>query len=190
MFVGGYNRVHLGGARQGSTSHSPCFPNPSSLDFWLESFYNFDITKILIIVVRWGRGNWFLVAILCIAISPVVIPVPYCRGWCRSSLNGPCWRGGLLNAGLNASLSASQSFNIDVRGVLVCVALFRPLGQHTRPCTWRVRLPLFRFDPFFLLLELLPLLNLAISLDLLEPTLLLFLPLLLMRPILPLEGEI
>ena len=47
---------------------------------------------------------------------------------------------------------------------------------------------LFRFDPFLLSLELLPLLDLAIYQYLLDPTLSLSLPLPLPRPLLPLEG--
>ena len=55
MFVGGYNRCPLGGSCRGSTSPSPCCPNPSSLTFWLGFFYNFSITKIRVIVVSRGR---------------------------------------------------------------------------------------------------------------------------------------
>ena len=51
-------------------------PNPSSLYFWLGFFYTFDITKILAIIVSQGRGKKILVAILCITIALVVIPVP------------------------------------------------------------------------------------------------------------------
>ena len=91
-----------------------------------------------------------------------------------------------------ASLSTSQYFNIIVRVVSVCVACFRPLCRPPSPCTWRVRPPLFRFDTFLLSLEISPLLDLAISWDLLEPTLSLLLsiplPLPLPRPLLPLEG--
>ena len=53
-----------------------------------------------------------------------------------------------------------------------------------------VRPVLFCFDPFLLSLEILPLLYLAIAWYLLEPTLLLLLPLLLPRTILSLEVEI
>ena len=52
MFVGRSNRGPLGGARWGSTYPSPCCPNPSSLNFWIGFFYNFDITNVLVIVVR------------------------------------------------------------------------------------------------------------------------------------------
>ena len=136
-----------------------------------------------------GRGNKFLVAILCIAIVPVVIPVPSHRGCCHSSISGPRQRGGLKNSGHNASLSDSQYFNIIVRGVLVCADWFRPFGHHPRPCARRVRLPLFCFDPFHISLELLPLLDLAIAWDLLDPTLSLSLPMPLPRPLFLLEGE-
>ena len=40
MFVGGSNIGTLGGARWGSTSPYPCFPNPSSIDFWIGFSYN------------------------------------------------------------------------------------------------------------------------------------------------------
>ena len=57
--------------------------------FWLGLFYNFDVTKILVIVVSRGGGEKFLVAIICITIVPVVIPVPSQRGCCHSSLREP-----------------------------------------------------------------------------------------------------
>ena len=75
VFVGGSNRGTFCRAFRGNTLPSPCFHNPSSLNFLFGLFYNFDITKILIIVVSWGRGKKFLVNILCIAIFPVVTPV-------------------------------------------------------------------------------------------------------------------
>ena len=188
MFFGRSNRGPLGGARRGSTPPPPWFLNPSSVDFWLGFFYNFNTTKILIIVVIRGRGDEFLFAILCIAIVPVVIPVPSRRGCCRISLSGPWRRSGLRNPRRTDSLSSSQYFNIIVQGVSVCAAWFLPLGNH--PCTfaWRVRPPLFRFNPFLILLEFSPLLDLAISWDLLEPTLSLLSPLTLPHPLLPLEG--
>ena len=113
--------------------------NPSSLDFWLGFFYNLYITNILVIFFIRGRGEKFLVTILCIAITPVVIYVPSFRGCYRSSLSGPWLHGGLKNSMLTASLSASQYFNIIVQGVSVYVAWFFPLGHHPRICAWRVR---------------------------------------------------
>ena len=89
MFVGGSNRGHLAGALQGSPSPFCCCPNPSYLNFWIGIFYNFDITKIFVVVVIQGRGENLLVSILCITVDPVVIPVPARRGCCRSSLSGP-----------------------------------------------------------------------------------------------------
>ena len=71
IFVGRSNRGTLGRNLQGRTSHSPCCPNPSTLDFWIEFFYKFGITKILVFIVSRGRGNEFLVAILCVAIVPI-----------------------------------------------------------------------------------------------------------------------
>ena len=89
IFVDRSNRGPIGGARWGSTPPSPCCSNPSSLDFWLGFFYNLDITKILAVFVSQGRGEKFLVSILCIAIIPVVIHVHYHRRCCRSSLSVP-----------------------------------------------------------------------------------------------------
>ena len=169
LFVGGSDWGPLGGACRGITPPSPCCPKTSSLYFWLGIVYNFDTTKILVIVVSRGRGDELSVAILCISILSVVIPVPYLRGCCRSSLSRPWWRGGLQNSGCTAFLSASQYFNIIVWGLLACVVCFFHLGHHPRPCNWRVRLPLFRFDPFSLLLELSSLLDLAIAQYLLDP---------------------
>ena len=148
MFVGGSNRGPLVRSLRGSTPPSLCCPNPSSLDFWIGFFYNFDITKILVIFVSRGRGEKFLVTILCITIVPVGIPVPSRRGCFRNSLSGPWRSGGLQNYGRTASLSASQHFNIIVWGVSVCTTRLRRLGHHPRTCVWRLRLPLFRFDPF------------------------------------------
>ena len=159
----------------------------SSLEFWLGFLYNFDITKILVIVVGRGRVDEFLVSVLCIAIVPLVVPVTSCRGCYCSSLRGTWRRGGLRNSGITASRSSSQYFNIIVQGVLVFTAYFWPLVHYPCPCVWRVRPPLFRFDIFFLSLELFPLLDLAIARDLLEPTLLLLIPLPLPRRLLPLE---
>ena len=134
MFVSGSNRGPIGGAFRGSTPPSPCCPNPSSLDFWIEIFYNFDITKSLVIIFIRGRSNLVLVTIICITILPVAIPVPYIRGCCRSSLSGPWRRGGMRNYGRTASLSDYQYFNIIFRGLLVCAAFFRLLGHHLSPC--------------------------------------------------------
>ena len=167
LFVGGSNRGPLGGTRRGSTPPPSFYPSPSSLDFWLGFFYNLDITKIIVIVFIWGRGDEFLVSILCIAIVPVVIPVPSSRGFYRSSLSGPWQCGGLQNSMRTASLSASKYFNIIVREVLICVACFLPIGNRPHTCPWRVRLPLFRFDPFLLSLDISPLLDLYIVWDLL-----------------------
>ena len=72
------------------------------------------------------------------------------------------------------------------RSICMCSLLF-PIGHHPCPCAWTVWPQLFHFDPFLLSMELSHLLDLAISRDLLEPTLLLFLPLPLPRPLLPLE---
>ena len=190
MFVGGCNRGPLGGALQGITTPSPCCPNPSSLDFWIGifyNFYNFDITNIFVIVISRGKGDVVLVSILCIYIVPIVIPVPSIRGCFRSSLSGPWQCDWLRNSGRTASLSASQYFITILQWVLVCVACFLPIGHHPCPCAWRVRPPLFRFDPFLLSLELSPLLDLTISRYILEQNLSLSLPLPLMRPLLPLE---
>ena len=169
FFVGGSDWGTLGGACRGSTPPYPCCPKTSSLHFWLGIVYNFDTTKILVIVVSRGRGDELSVAILCISILSVVIPVPYLRGCCRSSLSRPWWRGGLQNSGCTAFLSASQYFNIIVWGLLECVVSFFHLGHHPCPCNWRVRPPLLRFDPFSLLLELSSLLDLAIAQYLLDP---------------------
>ena len=188
MFVGGSNRGLLDGAHQGSTPPSPRFPNPSSLYFWIGFFYNFDITKIMFIVVSWGRGCEVLVAIICITIVPVVISVPYRRGFYCSSLSRPLRRGGLKNCGRTASLSASQYFNIIVWGVLVYAAWFCAFFHHPCPWNWKVRLPLFCFYPFSLSLNILPPLYLAIDWYFVDPNLLLLLPLPQPRPILFLEG--
>ena len=150
MFVGGSNRGILVGAIRGSTSPTPWFPNPSSLDFWIGFFYSFYITKILVIFVRRGRDNEFQFAVLCIAITHVVIHVPSLIGCCRRSLSGPLQRGGLQKSGCTASVSASQYFNIIIQGALVSADFFLPIGHHPRPCVWRFHLPLFRFDPFSL----------------------------------------
>ena len=151
-------------------------------------FYNFDITKIPVIGVIWGRGNKVPVVILCIATAPLVIHVPSCIWFCRSSLSGP-WRcSGMQNSGRTTYLSASQYFNIIVWGFSVCEAFFCPLGCHPCPCAWRVRPSLFRFNPFLLFLELSPLLGLAIARDLLERTFSPSLRLSLTCPLLPLEG--
>ena len=53
-----------------------CCPKPSYIDSWIGFLYNFEITKIFIIIVSWGGGDGVLFDILCIAIVPVVIPVP------------------------------------------------------------------------------------------------------------------
>ena len=113
--------------------------------------------------------------------------MPSHRRFCRNSLSTPWGCGGLQISGRTASLSASQYFNIIVLRFLVCEACFHPLGCHPCPWAWRVRPPLFRFNPFSLSLELLPLLYLAISWDILEPTFSLLLPLSLLRPLVPLE---
>ena len=89
MIVGGSNRGPLGGARRGSTSPSSLLSQPLFSGFLDWIFYNFDVTKILIIVVSRGGGEKVLVAILCITIVPVVIHVPSHRGCCHSSLSGP-----------------------------------------------------------------------------------------------------
>ena len=135
MFVVGSIRGPLGRACWGSTSPSTCCPNTSSLDFWVLFFCNFDINKILVIVVRQGRGDKVLISILCIDSVPVVIPVPSRRGCCQSSLSRILQISGLRNYGRTASLSASQYFNIIIQGVLVCAACLLPLGHHPRPCT-------------------------------------------------------
>ena len=57
IFCGGSNGGPLGGALRVSTSSSPCFPNPSYLDFLLGFLYNFGITKLLVIIVNQGRGD-------------------------------------------------------------------------------------------------------------------------------------
>ena len=87
VFVGGSNRGPLGGSLQVITPPSPFCHNPY--------YMAFCITKVLVIFVILGGGNKFLVIILSIDIIPVVIPVPSCRGCCRSSLSGP-WQHGVL----------------------------------------------------------------------------------------------
>ena len=188
MFVGGSNRDPLGTACRVITSTYPWCTNPYSMYFWLGFFYNFEITKILVIVVRRGRGNKFLITIICIAIAPVVISVHSCRWFCHSYLSGPWRRGGMQNYGRTNLLSASQYFKIILQGVSLCAACFGPLGRHPCPCTRRARPPLFRFNLFFISLELWTLLDSAIAWDLLDPTLLLSLPLLLLYPILHHEA--
>ena len=157
------------------------------MDFWLGFFYNSDITKILFIIINCGVGDEVLVAILIIAIFPVGLPVPSRIGYCRISLSGPWWSGGLQNSRRTASLSASQYFNIIFRGVSVCADCFFPLGHHHCPCAWRVLPQLFRFDPFFLSLNIF-LMDLSITFYLLEPTLSLSLILMMIRTLFILEG--
>ena len=108
MFVVRSNRLPLAVALRDSTYPSLWFTNPSSLDFWLGFFHSFDITKILIIFVSWGRGDKVLVSILFIDTTPVVITVTSIRGCPPRSLSVPWQQIEMLNSGRIASLSASQ----------------------------------------------------------------------------------
>ena len=155
------------------------------LDFYTTSI---SLRSLSLLSVR-GEENELLVAIPCIAIFRIFILVPSRRGCCRSSFSGLWRHSRLWNSGRTPSLSASQYFNIIFQGVLLCAAWFFPIGHHPRPCAWRVRPPLFHFDPFLVFLDLLSLLDLAITQDLLEPTLLLLLPLPLTRRLLLLEWS-